>query len=165
MWKRQEYIWAELKSHGACGPTLSPPASGPTGPTKTLHYTAVFLANTLQLNKEVIQVNPGANVSWSVIEINSGIYLDLYNFKTLHLLRATSRPLQQFLIQTFDYCQWEWEEKAVWQTSASSQSISWKKKHRPRSIWLLHFFNNIWTFFSGIRKYLEREGAGERPKT
>lgn len=38
--------------------------SGPNGATETLHYTtALFLANILQLNKEVIQVNPEANIS------------------------------------------------------------------------------------------------------
>ncbi len=56
------------------------------GATETLHYTtALFLADILQLNKEVIQVNPEANISWWLIEINHGIYLHLRYCAALHL--------------------------------------------------------------------------------
>lgn len=40
-----------------------------------------------------------------------------------------------------------------------------KNKDPAHWVWPLHFFNNIWTFFSGIRKHLEREGERKKPKT
>lgn len=43
--------------------------------------------------------------------------------------------------------------------------MKYQLKEKTTILLIGYDFNNIRTFFSGIRKYLEREGEGEKPKT